>query len=146
MKEGYYLIACMGKGLWTSSGHYIVVWWEDGKVRINDPNSTKTARLNGDLTAFKGQVKYYWAVDAREYNKKGEKTVTVELPVLERGSKGATVKTLQQLLTAKGYDTKGIDGSFGGNTEAALKKFQKAKCPPGDGICGKNTWTALLTK
>ena len=146
LKEGYYLIACMGKGLWTSSGHYIVVWWEDGKVRINDPNSTKTARLNGDLTAFKGQVKYYWAVDAREYNKKGEKTVTVELPVLERGSKGATVKTLQQLLTAKGYDTKGIDGSFGGNTEAALKKFQKAKCPPGDGICGKNTWTALLTK
>ena len=69
LKEGYYLIACMGKGNWTSSGHYIVVWWEDGKVRINDPASTKSTRLNGDLATFKKQVKYYWAIDARAYNK-----------------------------------------------------------------------------
>lgn len=76
LKEGYYLIACMGKGLWTSSGHYIVVWWEDGKVRINDPASTKDARLNGDLATFKSQVKYYWAIDARAYNTEVKKTVT----------------------------------------------------------------------
>ena len=68
LKQGYYLIACMGKGNWTSSGHYIVAWWEDGKVKINDPASTKDARLNGDLATFKSQVKYYWAVDARAYN------------------------------------------------------------------------------
>ena len=68
LKEGYYLIACMGKGLWTSSGHYIVVWWEDGKVHINDPASTKPERLLGDLDTFRQQVKYYWAIDAREYN------------------------------------------------------------------------------
>ena len=68
LKQGYYLIACMGKGLWTSSGHFVVVWWEDGKVRINDPASTRQERLNGDLATFKSQVKYYWAVDAREYN------------------------------------------------------------------------------
>lgn len=76
LKKGYYLIACMGKGLWTSSGHYIVVWWEDGKVRINDPASTKAARLNGDLATFKSQVKYYWAIDARAYNTEVKKTVT----------------------------------------------------------------------
>lgn len=76
LKRGYYLIACMGKGLWTSSGHYIVVWWEDGKVRINDPASTKAARLNGDLATFKSQVKYYWAIDARAYNTEVKKTVT----------------------------------------------------------------------
>ena len=69
LQQGYYLIACMGKGLWTSSGHFVVVWWEDGKVRINDPASTKDARLNGDLQTFRAQVKYYWAIDAREYNK-----------------------------------------------------------------------------
>ena len=148
LKEGWYLIACMGKGHWTSGGHYIVVWWQDGKVRINDPNSTKTDRLNGDLTAFKSQVKYYWAVDARTYNNKegGAKTVTIELPVLENGNNGASVKTLQQLLNSKGYDTKGIDGTFGTNTEAALKKFQKAVKLTADGVCGKDTWTALLTK
>lgn len=68
LKQGYYLIALMNKGLWTSSGHFVVVWWEDGKVRINDPASTKEARLNGDLETFKSQVKYYWWVDARQHN------------------------------------------------------------------------------
>lgn len=69
LKEGWYLIACMGKGLWTSSGHFVVVWWEDGWVRIHDPASTATARVKGNLDTFKSQVKYYWAIDAREHNK-----------------------------------------------------------------------------
>lgn len=69
LKEGYYIIACMGKGLWTSSGHFIVVWWEDGLVRINDPASKVSSRLNGDLKTFKSQVKFYFWVDARKYNK-----------------------------------------------------------------------------
>jgi hypothetical protein len=68
LKQGYYIIACMGKGNWTSSGHFVVVWWEDGKVRINDPASTKDARVNGDINTFRAQVKYYWSVDARSYN------------------------------------------------------------------------------
>ena len=72
LKQGYYLIALMGKGLWTSSGHFVVVWWEDGKVHINDPASTKPARITGDLTTFKSQVKYYWWIDARKYNAGGE--------------------------------------------------------------------------
>ena len=72
LKEGCYLIACMGKGLWTSSGHYVVVWWQDGKVRINDPASTREDRLNGDIRTFRGQVKYYFWVDAEAYNREDE--------------------------------------------------------------------------
>lgn len=72
LKDGYYLIACMGKGSWTRSGHFIVVWWQDDKVRINDPASTREARLNGDFETFKSQVKYYFWVDARGYNKEEE--------------------------------------------------------------------------
>lgn len=68
LKQGYYLIACMGKGLWTSNGHFVVVWWNDGKVYINDPASTRKERLVGDPDLFKAQVKYYWAIDARQYN------------------------------------------------------------------------------
>lgn len=68
LEKGYYLIALMNKGLWTSSGHFIVVWWQDGKVRINDPASSKDARLNGDIRTFRSQVKYYWWVDARKFN------------------------------------------------------------------------------
>lgn len=74
LEQGYYLIACMGKGLWTSSGHYVVVWEMDGKVRINDPASTKGERLNGDPETFKKQVKYYFWVDARTYNKEEDMT------------------------------------------------------------------------
>ena len=68
LKQGYYLIALMNKGLWTSSGHFVVVWWQDRKVRINDPASSKEARLNGDIRTFRSQVKYYWWVDARKFN------------------------------------------------------------------------------
>lgn len=68
INEGYYAIALMGPGLWTSGGHYIVVWDWDEKVRINDSASRKTARLNGDPELFKKQVKQYWLIDAREYN------------------------------------------------------------------------------
>ena len=68
LKKGYYLIACMGKGRWTSSGHFVVVWWEDGKIRINDPNSKADNRMNGDYDTFTSQVKYYWAVDGTKVN------------------------------------------------------------------------------
>lgn len=76
----------------------------------------------------------------------GEQTVTIDLPILKKGSKGASVRSLQQLLTAKGYDTKGIDGSFGANTDAAFRKFQKAMGLTVDGSCGIQSWTALLKK
>lgn len=68
LKQGYYLIALMNKGTWTSSGHFVLVWWADGKIRINDPASTKDARINGDPYDFRSEVKYYWWVDARDYN------------------------------------------------------------------------------
>lgn len=68
LKQGYYLIALMNKGTWTSAGHFILVWWADNKIRINDPASTKDSRVNGDPYDFRSQVKYYWLVDARAYN------------------------------------------------------------------------------
>ncbi|MEG2421247.1 MAG: hypothetical protein RSB55_06825 [Oscillospiraceae bacterium] len=57
----------------------MVVWEEDGKVRINDPASTKTQRLNGDIRTFRSQVKYYWAIDARKYNEEGEDMTAAEV-------------------------------------------------------------------
>lgn len=71
-EEGYYAIALMGKGTWTSGGHYIVVWDWDDKVRINDSASTKDKRLNGDPETFKREVKQYWLIDARDYNKEDD--------------------------------------------------------------------------
>ena len=70
LEAGYYFIALMTKGTWTSAGHYIVVWWADSKIHINDPASTADNRINGDPNTFFSQAKYFWAVDARDYNKK----------------------------------------------------------------------------
>ena len=68
LKQGYYVITLMKKGNWTSGGHFIVVWWADNKIRINDPASTKDSRLNGDIQTFRNEAAYYWIVDARAYN------------------------------------------------------------------------------
>lgn len=78
LKEGYYLIALMGKGLWTRSGHFVVLWWQNEKVLINDPASSKAVRTEGDIKTFRSQVKYYWWIDAREFNAKGEEEMTQE--------------------------------------------------------------------
>ena len=37
-----------------------------------------------------------------------------------------------------------IDGVFGNETEKVLKQFQKDKKLDVDGICGPNTWKALI--
>ena len=53
IERGDMVIACMGKGNWTTSGHY-VLWYglEAGKVLINDPWSKKPAQTNADYNLF----------------------------------------------------------------------------------------------
>ena len=71
------------------------------------------------------------------------KTVSIDLPVLKRGTKGETVEALQILLTGYGF-TCDIDGSFGPATERELIAFQNSVGLEGDGSCGPATWSALL--
>lgn len=75
-----------------------------------------------------------------------EKTTTIALPVLKKGSKGDSVKAMQHLLMAYGYNLGGYgaDSSFGGATERALKAFQSANGLEADGSCGPKTWNKLL--
>jgi len=70
---------------------------------------------------------------------------TVKLPTLRKGSKGSYVTLLQTTLINKGYKLPkyGADGSFGNETLAAVKQFQKDHKLVVDGIVGKNTWAAL---
>ena len=76
LAQGYYVIALMGPGTWTKGGHFVLVWDWDSKVRICDPASTRSERLNGDPEAFRREVRMYWLVDAREFNKEDEAVVT----------------------------------------------------------------------
>ena len=71
-------------------------------------------------------------------------TVSVKVPVLKRGSKGDSVRVLQLLLNGLGYNCGSVDASFGANTLAAVKSFQKKNGLAVDGSVGTATWTALL--
>ena len=68
------------------------------------------------------------------------------LSSLSKGDTGAQVKAMQMLLIGYGYDCgkHGADGDFGGDTDKAVRKFQKAKGLEVDGECGSKTWTKLL--
>lgn len=70
------------------------------------------------------------------------KEYTVKLP-LERGSKGAPVKLLQEWLCLN--DCKlSIDGTFGAATEATVRKFQTKSRIGATGIVDEETWNMLL--
>lgn len=75
VKNGDYVIALMGKGKWTSSGHYILWYGIDGNYAlINDPNSTRADRLRGDYKTFISQVKHYFVCHRPNLTKKNTTT------------------------------------------------------------------------
>jgi len=84
------------------------------------------------------------ALDSAKINEKG--TVEVKVSVLKKGVKGSQVKAMQTLLIGHGYScgSSGVDGSFGGATDKALRAYQKEKGLAVDGSCGPATWKSLL--
>jgi len=69
VKAGNWVVCCMGKGNWTSSGHYILWYGVNGNnALIRDPNSTKIARTNALISLLQSQVKYYWIVELQDAN------------------------------------------------------------------------------
>ena len=76
-----------------------------------------------------------------------DKTDTQTMPTLRRGDKGDSVRYLQTLLLERGYDLGkwGADGDFGAQTEKAVKQFQKDWGLKQDGVCGKKTWSMILS-
>jgi peptidoglycan hydrolase-like protein with peptidoglycan-binding domain len=64
-------------------------------------------------------------------------------PVLRKGSKGESVKLLQEILNNSFYYSLKVDGDFGSSTEAAVKDLQKQRGLTVDGIVGPKTWDVL---
>ena len=69
--------------------------------------------------------------------------VVPDMPMVYWGCTGDAVKTLQEKLNAKGFNSGNVDGIFGAKTYAAVTAFQKANSLGVDGIVGKLTWTKL---
>jgi hypothetical protein len=59
------------------------------------------------------------------------------------GARGETVCTIQQKLVAAGFDTNGIDASYGHGTIAAVQAFQQHHSLPVTGNVDDATWAAL---
>lgn len=77
------------------------------------------------------------------------KTVSIELPVLDIGSEGGEVLTIQMLLNEIGFkDQNGkrldYDRIFGPKTQYALTNYQKARGLTVTGICDYATWNRIL--
>ncbi|WP_197052067.1 MULTISPECIES: peptidoglycan-binding protein [Kocuria] len=68
--------------------------------------------------------------------------VTGVYPTLQQGASGPAVTNLQNLLNARGYSVT-VDGSFGPQTNTAVRKFQGAIGATVDGQVGPKTWGAL---
>ena len=69
----------------------------------------------------------------------------VKHKTLRKGDKGPEVKEMQEKLLKHGERLPkfGADGSFGNETLAAVKSFQKSHGLVVDGICGPKTWAEL---
>ena len=73
-----------------------------------------------------------------------------ERPTLRLGDFGADVKDMQTILRKLKYKNSTgkrlilADGDFGKATDKAVRKFQTDRGLVVDGICGKQTWGALL--
>lgn len=153
LKNGNWVIACMGKGNWTSSGHFILLYgYENGYVYINDPASTKANRIKNTWNLFAKQVKYLWVIDVPNSFKANIITPTASTTVFNNSSysKRQFIKDVQTALGAK------VDGIAGSETlsktvtismrtnnrHAVVKPLQKYlnyigfNCGTADGIAG----------
>jgi len=66
-------------------------------------------------------------------------------PLVQEGSSGEDVRSVQYLLTAQGHPV-ALDGIFGPLTKAAVEAFQAAYGLGVDGIVGNQTWPRLIVQ
>lgn len=89
-------------------------------------------------------------IDAKVDNIAGKETLS-KTPTIKKGSKGEVVRLVQERLETEyniSVGKSGVDGSCGGDTVKAIKKFQKKyvglKNPDGIITSGHITWKTLL--
>lgn len=70
--------------------------------------------------------------------------MTAGFPTLYNGSRGNYVLLLQDALNSRGFDAGAVDGVFGRNTEAAVRRLETAYRLTEDGIAARLEWESLL--
>ena len=121
--------------------------WVDGALKMNTiGDQTFKANYAGD-TNHQAETNVDVTVKVVRRSSSGGGSyyapVVPDMPMLYRGCTGDAVKTLQEKLNAKGFNSGNVDGIFGAKTYAAVTAFQKANSLGVDGIVGKLTWAKL---
>lgn len=115
--------------------------WEDSKSQIGAYKSLENAKKEWkqDYTIYdwNGKAVYPKATEKKTADLTG--AISTQLPVIQSGCTGTAVLMLQAALGVT------ADGSFGNETETALKAFQENTKITADGICGKDTWVNIFT-
>ena len=75
---------------------------------------------------------------------KGDEPIMTQ--ILKRGSRGAAVQSLQEMLNALGYDAGTADGIYGSRTESAVRQFQLNNALESDGVAGPKTLETLAAR
>jgi hypothetical protein len=124
---------------YLNSGDYIKL--TDGKYLTGDKYLRR-----GDILVKEGShtvMVLEGAVALEKPAEKEEPVTAFPLPLLQSGMANDAVKSMQLLLLARGFYCPQY-GIFEKRTEAALREFQTAFNVSSDGICGRDTWLALL--
>lgn len=67
LDQGSVLICAMGKGEFTTAGHFIVVYgYDQDGFMVNDPNCVARSRKQWRFDEISGQIKSVWAMHAAE--------------------------------------------------------------------------------
>ena len=111
-------------------------------VEANKTYRWRFTPANGSYTTLTGSIQLWHKSTSSGGGSYYAPTVP-DMPMLYRGYTGDAVKTLQEKLNAKGFDSGNVDGIFGAKTYAAVTAFQKANGLGVDGIVGKLTWAKL---
>lgn len=131
-------------GTWTHTG--IVKEVKNGKVYTiegNYKNKVATCVYPLNYATIKGYGRPFYEEEAPA---EPNGLCQVQLDVLEKGSKGESVKALQILLKGYGYSLGGcgVDSDFGGATENAVEAFQEDNNLGVTGVVDSQTWAKIL--
>ena len=135
--------AALGIGTITPAGGTIA--WDDPtttEVVANKSYGWTYTPTDTNYTTRTGTIKL-WSKSSGGGSGRTAAVVAPDMPMLYRGCTDDAVKTLQEKLNAKGFDSGNVDGIFGAKTYAAVTAFQKANSLGVDGIVGKLTWGKL---
>jgi len=66
LEAGSPIILALGKGDFTTTGHYIVLTGWDGQAfTVNDPNSRERSEKLWTYEQLEGQIRNIWAISAQ---------------------------------------------------------------------------------